>query len=56
MTVLLTVDELRSADLDEVSRLVGDIQHVIQRDGRRFGFLVAGVLSLGYTVLSDRFR
>ncbi|MCQ3812922.1 MAG: ATP-binding protein [Acidimicrobiia bacterium] len=49
--VLLTVDELHSANQDEARRLASDVQHITKRSRLPLAFVGAGLLEMKYTVM-----
>lgn len=53
-SVLLTVDELHSADRDEARRLSNDIQHITKRSHLPLAFIGAGLLEMDYTLMEDK--
>ena len=52
--VLLTVDELHSADKDESRRLANDVQHITKRSELPLAFMGAGLLEVQYTLMEGK--
>lgn len=52
--VLLTVDELHSAEKDETRRLANDLQHITQRKKLPLAFVGAGLLEIQYTLMEGK--
>ena len=52
--VLLTVDELHSADKDESRRLANDLQHITKRKRLPLAFVGAGLLEMQYTLIEGK--
>lgn len=52
--VLLTVDELHSANLNELRRLSSDLQHITKREQRPLAFVGAGLSEMRHTLLEDK--
>ncbi len=52
--VLLTLDELHSADRDEARRLASDIQHITKKGRLPLAFVGAGLLEMKYTLMEGK--
>lgn len=52
--VLLTLDELHSANKDEARRLASDIQHITKKGRLPLAFVGAGLLEMKYTLMEGK--
>ena len=52
--VLLTLDELHSANKDEARRLASDIQHITKKGQLPLAFVGAGLLEMKYTLMEGK--